>query len=529
MTLVENKQRIGSPWAFGSMPLSAKLFLLVIIALIPRIIVFLQPQIITLDGTLYIKMAKLFSEGKYEGVSGSYFNLYPFLIFLVQKVFADWELSGQLISITLGTLTVIPVFLLGRSMYNEKAGWLSALFYVTLPNFLRFDSLVLRDPTYWFFMSSTLCLVWEGLEKNRIVLLGLASVTSGMAAVTRLEGSVLLVALAVYSAFRQGLGISTRKRLLNVGIFLLLFPILLSPVLFSMKKFSNPKALGEMVSYPLDVIKDKTRAILHPQDPIDAMGRKTYDSLPQLSQDSLELASRHRMVLSISEVIHKFIKSADLLIILILIGFWQRKKEGFKSSDWYLLYTFAALFCMSVFYCRQIYYFSTRHGLTLVLPSLFFAVYGLDFIVGIVSRVLNRFVSGWVIIKLYPFHLLMIFFIIIFLAQGISFKRTDKFIQKEIGLWLNDKGYQGSVIMGPKSLLRLAFYLDGKFLEMPDSLDKVADSIRGNRVKIVVVDSCTINQDCPGFLANWPQAGLSPLIGPVGKKEKCPIRIYLVQ
>ena len=53
----------------ASMPLSGKLFLLVTIALILRVIAFLQPQVITIDGTLYVKMAKLFSEGKYEGIS----------------------------------------------------------------------------------------------------------------------------------------------------------------------------------------------------------------------------------------------------------------------------------------------------------------------------------------------------------------------------------------------------------------------------------------------------------------------------
>src|SRR4030043_1177847 len=138
-----------------SMPLSGKLLFLVILALIPRIIVFLQPQIITLDGTLYIKMAKLFSEGQYGGTPGSYFSLYPFLIFLVQKVIGDWELSGQLISIVLGTLTVIPVFLLGRSLYDEKIGWLSAIFYITLPNLLKFDSQVIRDPTLGFLILFT--------------------------------------------------------------------------------------------------------------------------------------------------------------------------------------------------------------------------------------------------------------------------------------------------------------------------------------------------------------------------------------
>jgi hypothetical protein len=94
---------------------------------------------------------------------------------------------------------------------------------------------------------------------------------------------------------------------------------------------------------------------------------------------------------------------------------------------------------------------------------------------------------------------------------------------------LKGKGYQDALMMGPNRFLRIAFYADGKFLEMPDSWEKVADSIQRNQIKIVVVDSCTIEQDCPGFRANLPQARLFPLSGPVvGKKEKCPIQIYVV-
>jgi hypothetical protein len=523
-----NKERTGVIRFVTSMPLSGKLFLLVILALILRIIVFLQPQIIPLDGTLYVQMAKLFSEGKYEGIPRNYFTLYPILIWAVEKFTADWEFSGQLISIAFGTLTVIPIFLLARSLYDEKVGWLSAIFYITLPDFLKFDVQVLRDPGSWCLIATTLWLVWEGLKKNRLILLACASISAGLGVVTRVDGFIIWGILILYTTFQRVSKVSLKRRMLNLAILTLLFPILLSPIFFSMKSFSEKTALGEMVSFSVRVITSNTRVILKPQDPIDALDQKTYGSLPRRSQNSLELASRHRIILAISEVIHKFIKSANLLIVLIFLGFWKRKREGFQSSDWYLLYVFGGLFIMSAFYARQTYYFSTRHGLTLVLPALFFAGHGLDFIAEVFFRGLERLTSGWSFVKKYLPHLLTILFILIFLAQGISFKGTEKVVQKEIGLWLKGRGYQGSVIMGPKQLLRLAFYAEGKFVSMPDSWEKVVESFKREGVKIVVVDSCTIDQDCPGFVKNWAQAGLSPLNAPVGKKEKCPIGIYVI-
>ena len=523
---VENKQRKGNLWAVGSMPLSIKLFLLVIIALIPRIIVFLQPQIITLDGTLYVKIAKLFSEGKYAGAPGSYFSLYPFLIFLVQKFIGDWELSGQLISIVLGTLTVIPVFLLGRSLYDEKIGWLSALFYISVPNLLKFDNQVIRDPTLWFFILFTIWLVWEGNKKNQPILFALASVSAGLGALTRVEGFIILGALGFYIAFKKGVEIPIKRKILNLSLFILIFPLLLSVILFSFKKHSSEMAFGEMASFSLKFITAHTRTVLKPQDPIDTMGEKTYFSLPMISQDALEFASRHRIVLAISEVIYKFIKSANLLILLIVLGIWKRKREGFASSDKYLLYIFAALFVMSIFYTRQLYYFSTRHGLTLVLPCLFLAGHGLTFMSEIFSQVFLRLTPGWIAIRRYQFHIIAIILIIVFLVQGVSFGRTGKIVQKEIGLWLKESGYQGSVIMGPKKFLRLAFYAGGKFIEMPGSWEKAMESIHQKEVKIVVIDSCTIEQDCPGFLENWSQVGLFQVKAFKKEKEKCAIQIY---
>ncbi|MBS3918883.1 MAG: glycosyltransferase family 39 protein [Deltaproteobacteria bacterium] len=510
--------------------LSIKLVFLVLITLVTRVIAFLQPQIIPLDGVLWVKMARLFSEGGYTGVAGSYFNLYPFLIFLVQKFLGDWELSGRIISLATGTLTVIPVFLLGRSLFDERIAWLSAIFYLTLPNFLEYDNQTLRDPLFWFLMAITLWLVWEGFQKNRPVLFGLASISAGLGALTRVEGFVLWVGLAFYTAFRKKEGISVRRRVWNLSLLALFFPMLLSLMLFSLKIDSSRKAFafGEMTSFSFDFIKAHSREILKPRNPIDAMGEKAYNSLPNISKDSLELANRHRFPLAILDVIYKFVKSTNLLILLILLGFWKRKKEGFQSPDWFLSFIFAALFVMSVFYARQIYYFSTRHGLTLVLPVLFFAGHGLNFISEVASRRFRHLTGGYGKLRQYLPHLIAVFLVTAFLIQGVSSGSAEKLLQKEVGLWLKEKGFQGSVIMGPKRYSRLAFYADGRFMEMPGSWGEAIDRIQKEGVKIVVVNSCTIDQDCPGFSENWSNDRLLLLQGPEGRMEGCRIEIYKV-
>jgi hypothetical protein len=507
-----------------SMPLSVKLGLLVLITLVTRILALCQTRVISTDGVVYIQTAKLFSEGRYAEIGR--FDLYPVILFLVHGITGDWELSGLLISITLGTLTVVPVFLLGRSLYNEKMGWLSALFYITLPDFLKYDSDVLRDPTSWFFMATTLYLVWEGLKKNRLGLIGLASISAGLGTLIRVEGFIVWGVLAILAAFRKVPRVSPRRRALNVTVLVLLFPFLLLPVLWSVKKHSNQIAFGEMISFPLKFITVNASLILQPENLISMMGPKVYESLHYVPRGAVDLASRYRVVLAISEVLYKLIKSANLLFVLILLGLWKRKREGFESPDWYLLYIFAALFCVSVLYARQIYYFSTRHGLTLVLPCLFFAGHGLDVIAGTLLHRLNAFPSKWIVMKKYLPHIVTILLVIIFLAQGLSARRTGKIHLKEVGVWLKENGYQGSVIMGPQKFLRVVFYAEGKFVEIPDSWGKGLDIIRENGVKVVVIDPCTIEQECPDFLKNLVGSKLFPIQGPKGGGDKCPIQIY---
>jgi hypothetical protein len=508
-----------------SAPLSMKLAILAFITLIPRIIVFLQPQIITNDGTLYIRMAKLFSEGKYGGTPGSYFNLYPFLIFLVQKITGDWELSGQLISLTLGTLTVIPVFLLGRSLYGERISWLSAIFYIALPNLLKFDAQVIRDPTLWFFILVTMWLVWEGEKRNRLLLFALASISGGLGALTRVEGFVVWAALGLYIAFKNVRKASLKGKALRLSFFFLTFPLLFSITLLSLKKSPSETAVGEMTSFSIKFITAHARTVLQPQDPINAMGEKSYYSLPMISQDALEFASRHRIVLAVSEVIYKFIKSANLLIILVLLGFWKRRREGFLPSDKYLFYIFVVLFVMSVFYARQVYYFSTRHGLTLVLPCLFLAGHGYT-AAAMIFWGMERPGLRWTPIRRYVYHLILLILVILFLVQGFSGRGSEKTAIKELGIWLKQNGYQGSVIMGPKKFLRLAFYADAKFMEMPDSWEKAIETIRKDGVRILVVDSCTIKEDCTGFFENWFTAGFFQLKAIKKENGKCVIEIY---
>jgi len=503
----------------------SKLTFLVSIALFTRAIHFFQNQVIANDGVFYIQLAKLFSEGKYEQIPFS-FNLYPFLLIPIHGLVGDWELSGRLVSITFSTLAVIPIFLLGRSLYDEKVGWFASIFYLFLPNSLRYSSEVLRDPAAWFFLVLTLWLAWIGAQKNRSILFGAASMSAGLGSMIRAESLALWSILILFIAFRKREGISFKRRSFNVALFMLVFPIVFSGFLFFMNNHSSQKGFNALHLYPLFFLKNYTSISLQSQDHIGAIGDKVYKSLPFASKNFIELASSHRIILNASEVVYKFVKSANLLIILILFGLWKRKKQGFELADWYLFCSWATLFGISIAYAMQVNYFSTRHGLTLVIPGLFFAGHGLIYAAEILSVRTGRFSPKWAPVKKHLLPILASLMIFVFIIQALPADRVDRIPMKKIGLGLKEKGYHGSTIMGPARLSRLVFYADGRFIEMPDSWENVAQSIRRDGVRFIVVDVKRIGKDCPGFSENWSRAGLTPFEVPGGGIDKSEIQIY---
>jgi hypothetical protein len=145
------------------------------------------------------------------------------------------------------------------------------------------------------------------------------------------------------------------------------------------------------------------------------------------------------------------------------------------------------------------------------------------------SQRISRLFPGLDFIKKHLFYIVTILLTIIFLAQGLAATRTEKINLKEIGLWLKQSGYQKSVIMAPDRFARLVFYADGKMLEMPDSWKDLIDAIQRNGVRIVVIDPCTIKEDCPDFLASLPGSRLYPIPGPKGREEKRAIQMYGVR
>ena len=95
------------------------------------------------------------------------FSILPLLIAIPYKIVGDWVITGQLISTLCGALTVIPLYLLARRIFNGGIALYGAIFYIVCPSLVQFSAEVLRDIPFIFFYVIALWLAYTGI-KNEI-------------------------------------------------------------------------------------------------------------------------------------------------------------------------------------------------------------------------------------------------------------------------------------------------------------------------------------------------------------------------
>jgi hypothetical protein len=174
-----------------------------------RLYLVFHTYIITHDGILYIKMSKLISQGEVgTAFSLLFFNLYPIITILFQKVFGDWEFSAQMVSAVFGSLTIIPLYFLIRSLFSRTVALISSILFVFHPYFVRFSAEVIKGPTFWFFFLMALWLGWEALTRKRLWLFVLTSLLAAISFLVRTEGILIVPLIAVWVFLK---GVKTLK------------------------------------------------------------------------------------------------------------------------------------------------------------------------------------------------------------------------------------------------------------------------------------------------------------------------------
>jgi hypothetical protein len=514
-------------------------FILLGSALGVRLYMVFHTYLITNDAMLYIRMAKLISEGETSAAFGMlFFNLYPLLIAAFQKVFLDWELSGQLVSAVFGMLTLFPFYLLVRSLFGRSVAFISSILFVFHPYLVRFSAEVIRGPTFWFFFVTTLWVGWEAISRKRAWLFFLTSLLGGASFLLRPEGIFVVPIVAVWvllddlKTFKS----TYRQRIVLALILLLTVPILVSPAMLYLKKKTGHWFLGRAEDIPRLAVFDITMEGI--EKDFDRMELNPWDDSSEAQTDLirlrefLSLAKEHRVGIVGLEFLRKFQKAMHpLLVFLLLFGVIMRRSIPYrKREELFLLSVLVILFFVVLRYGMATFYMGTRHMMAPVILCLAWVGVGVvevehrirRTVLGPPSTVARRAISGsigWI---------LLILIVLSLLPKTLAPQRLDKVPMREAGVWIEEHGPTDPVVMTQAKLARLVFYANGTFVEIPRDRN-LHEYARKQGVDFLAVNERDIERSHPGLIDSLdPQQFKKEVIlgNPSGRYV---IRIYSVK
>ena len=475
-----------------------------------RLYLVYHTYLITNDGILYIKMSKLISQGEVGSAFGLlFFNLYPFITVIFQKVFNDWEFSAQMVSAVFGSLTIIPFYLLIRSLFGRTVALISSILLVFHPYLARFSAEVIRGPTFWFFFMMTLWVGWEAISRKRAWLFFLTSLLGAVSFLLRPEGifAVPIVAVWVFlnnwGAFKS----TYRQSIFFALILLLTVPILLSPATLYLKKKTGRwhwaradtilwmATAGATMS---NIKKNFQRLEMEPWDD-SSQGQDQFIRLRQF----LSLATEHGIGIVTLEMMGKFQKAMHpLLLILLLFGAIRRKKIQYQGKEeFFLLSVLAIFFLILVAYGTITFYIGTRHMIALVTLCLAWAgigVFELEYRIrhtNWLPKSSQKSGAGFRNMR----WILLILIVLALLPKTLAPQRVEKIPIKEAGIWIKEHGVRNPVVMTQGKLVRIAFYADGRFVEVPKDQD-LFEYAKKNRVDFLVINEKDIEGAHPNLI-----------------------------
>lgn len=137
---------------------------------------------------------------------------YPITVLLVSKPVRAfyhgtdaevWQLSAQLASAIAGVLLVLPMFFLGRELFDRRVGFWAALLFQCFPVSGRILSDGLSEGVFLLLIATALLLAVRALRRDSLLEFGICGLCSGLAYLTRPEGALPVVALTMVLAMRQ--------------------------------------------------------------------------------------------------------------------------------------------------------------------------------------------------------------------------------------------------------------------------------------------------------------------------------------
>ncbi len=192
--------------------------------LVVRILTACNTKVICTDSLHFLEMADLIKPFRldfFSGVNHHVFHpLFPILMAAVRDALhVQLDLAGQIVSVTFGTLCVIPLFAITRRLFGVIPALCAAALFTVHPESVKSAADVMSEQTYLFFVLSSVALAIPVITR-RSWGYGIASgMSAGFAYLTRPEGCAPLIVLVVFLLASMRNGFKLPAKCIVVAIF----------------------------------------------------------------------------------------------------------------------------------------------------------------------------------------------------------------------------------------------------------------------------------------------------------------------
>ena len=473
------------------------LVLILSIAFALRLILVFQPEVIHSDGMVYILHAKEVLAGNWTG--GASGPVYPALIAFAYTFTKNYELAGIWVSVIFGVFLLIPVFYLGKEIFNEKVGVVSGLVAAVHPFLYISSGSVLTESTYHFFIVTSVLFGWFAFDKGRFYCVLLFSLFASMAFLTRPEaiGFLLIFSFWVLLFNPPKERRHWMRRIAMILVAILAFLALSFPYLLQIRKETGKWSISKKVNVSIGAFSEMKNMASLDESPFRREG------LPLLSLIRDPLALLARVGTGLLKSFYTFQQAFNPILSFFAVIGWigiirNRSSYSLKANSYILTYHFFFFgFVFSIFFITRRY---TSHMISISIPWAVFGFY--MFLEWVHQR--PKFVKTQ---KKLLTILLTILLIVLFIQGMMIHVRDHRVVQKEAGLWMKENLPRGGNIMSRSP--QEPFYAELGWAKIPEGgYEEVLGAARSKGIQYLVLDE-DIEKDLPGF---WGQIKEKDLI-----------------
>lgn len=480
------------------------LFVLLIFSFLIRIPLLIYPEVIYNDATEYIANARRILS--WDWSAGRTHPFYPSLIALFHFLTPNDEIAGILVSVIFGALLILPVFYLGKAIFNEKVGIISALFATVHPFLYTPSGSVLSESIFHFLLASSVLFGWYAFRQGRFKDILLFGLFASLSYLTRPEGMGFLFIFGAWVLFIRPPG-ERRGWAKRIGILLLAiisFLIISTPYFMQLKRETGRWQISKKISIAMGSLSEEESA--EAVETIRLSKKMTFSSFIKAP-----LTVAKRMAGGLLESLNGFQQVFTPFLCLVLIaGFVISKGRTLSlKGNLYLVSYIVYLFCFihPFFRVNRRY---TSHVISICLP---WAAFGFIEIVNWVHRRFEKHPFQ----KKFPVLFLVFILITLFIQGRVIHPREHRVIQREAGYWMKDHLPKGGKLMSP--LPQEAFYAELTWVRMPvTNVDTVLEEARSKRVQYLVIDE-DMQKESPGFMEKTKRGDLVLIKEWKGKRQ----------